>query len=132
MNFSEVLNKISDFFTSLKDKVIQFYNENKKLALIIGILVVVILLCLILLICMVSGPKKEKSEPTQPPLVLTETLQIPNGPEMPDDYNFSRKTKSQWSEEETEPWFTIPSEKEIHSLSQTNNTMINELLEAAP
>lgn len=133
MNFSEIIQKIKDFFSSLKSKIIDFYNENRKLSLIISALILLILICIILLICIAPKSKKDKSkEESKQPFVLTETLQIPNGPQMPDDYNISRKTESSWSEEEAEPWFTIPSEKEINALSQTNNTMINELLGAAP
>lgn len=132
MIFSEITQNISDFFVSLKDKIIQLYEENKKLSLIVGLLIILILVCLILLICMLPGSKKTKKSSSQPPLVLTETLQIPQGPEMPENYNISRKTETSWSDEEAEPWFTIPSEKEINSLSQSNTKLINDLLGATP
>lgn len=132
MDISEITTNISDFFLNIKEKAIRLYNENRKVALIIGLLFVVILLCLILLICMIPGSKKTNKEPEKQPLILTETLQIPNGPEMPDSYNISRKTEPKWSDEEAEPWFTVPAEKEINSLSQSNSKMINELLGAAP
>lgn len=121
--------KLSSLFSPIKEKVLSFYEENKKLSIIILSLFLVILICIILLLT--TSEKKPKELPFQK-LELTETLQIPDGPALPRDYTTSRKTKDKWSEDEAEPWFTVPSQKEIDSLSNANESLVNEIIEAAP
>ena len=45
---------------------------------------------------------------------------------------FSRTTEEKWSQEETDKWFTVPTEKEIENLSNANDKIINSIVEAAP
>ena len=94
--------------------------------------IVLILICLILLIAIAGKKDKKSDEVPGSRLVLTEPLIIPNGPELPRDYNTSRTTKEKWTDEEAQPWFTIPGEKEIDALSKSNDNLINEVIGAAP
>lgn len=128
----EFLEKIKDIFIDLKDKFLDFYEENKKLTIIILSFLGLILICLILLISLSGKNKKKvKTVPGQE-LVLTEPLVIPDGPELPRDYNTTRKTKENWTDEEAESWFTIPGDKEIEYLSRSNDNLVNEIIGAAP
>lgn len=127
---------IKEFFNNLKAKIKSLYTrvkdfcfENTKIAIIIGLLILLILLCIILFIS-TTGKKKETEEIE--PIVLSQPLIIPEGPVLPKDYNISRKTENNWSEEEISEWFTVPSEKEIDALTKTNDNMINEIIGAAP
>ena len=129
---NNILESIKDFISSLSDKVTSFYEENKKIFFIILGLILVILFCLILLVATSEKDKKKQKDLPGSNLQLTESLIIPNGPELPRDYNISRKTKDKWTEEEAEPWFTVPTEKEINSLSNSNENMVNEIIGAAP
>jgi len=128
---NNILEAVKNFISSLSEKIVSFYEDNKKISYIILGLVVVILICLILLVSNGKKSKKTKDVPGST-LQLTETLIIPNGPELPRDYTPSRKTKDKWTEEEAEPWFTVPSEKEIESLANANENLINEIIGAAP
>ena len=101
------------------------------LSYIIAGLVALLLLCIILLIAL-AGKKKEPAPVPGSVLELTEPLVIPDGPELPKDYTASRTPKDKWSEEEAQEWFTIPSQKEIDSLSKSNDNLINEITGAAP
>ena len=86
---------------------------------------------LILIIVLLSNNKKnEKTE--QFPLVLQEELVIPPSAELPKDYNISRKTEEKWTTEETDKWFTVPSDREVENLSKANEKIIDNILEAAP
>ena len=86
---------------------------------------------LILIIVLLSNNKKnEKTE--QFPLVLQEELVIPPSAELPKDYNISRKTEEKWTTEETDEWFTVPSDREVENLSKANEKIIDNILEAAP
>ena len=131
MDFKGIWENIKDKFSPLIEKAREFYEENKMLSYIIAGLVALLLLCIILLIAL-AGKKKEPAVVPGTVLELTEPLAIPDGPELPKDYTTSRTPKDKWSEEEAEEWFTVPSQKEIDSLSKANDNLINEITGAAP
>ena len=125
------------FFENLKEKIISLYelikdycSENKRNAILIGSLGVLVLLLIILLLCIPKNKKQPVS--TEKPIVLTETLLIPDGPEIQRDYNISRKTQEKWDEEQAETWFEKPTEKDINSLEKANDNIINDITGAAP
>ena len=125
------------FFENLKEKIVSLYelvkdycSENKRNAILIGSLLVLILLLIILLICI---PKKKKTDAVQnKPVVLTETLLIPDGPELQRDYNISRKTQEKWDEQQADEWFEKPTERDIESLEKANDNIILNITGAAP
>ena len=131
MDFKEIWNKIKEKLSPVVEKVREFYEENKMLSYIILGLLAVLLLCIILLISL-AGKKKEPAVVPGTVLELTEPLAVPNGPELPKDYTASRTPKDKWSEDDAEEWFTLPSQKEIDSLSKANDNLINEITGAAP
>lgn len=132
------MNKFSDFLENVKTKMsllitnfFDFYEENKKNSILILSLIFVIMIFLIILISVNSSKKKNQKEQKNV-FELTQDLQIPKGPEIPNDYIFSRQTKEKWSEEEANQWFTIPTQNKIDLLDKANDKMINEILGAAP
>ena len=131
MDFKGICENIKEKFSPFIEKGRKFYEENKMLSYIIAGLVALLLLCIILLIAL-AGKKKEPAVVPGTVLELTEPLAIPNGPELPKDYTTSRTPKDKWSEEEAQEWFTVPSQKEIDSLSKANDNLINEITGAAP
>lgn len=129
---NSILEKIQQISSQLIEKIQNFYEENKKLSFVILGMLFIILVCLILL---VSIGKKNTKTPVEIPgqnFELTERLFVPDGPELPREYSVSRQTQKQWSDEEVEPYFTVPGEKEISSLATSNDNMINEIIGAAP
>ena len=131
MDFKGIWENIKEKFSPLTEKLREFYEENKLLSYIIAGLIALLLLCIILLIAL-AGKKKEPVEVPGTVLELTEPLIIPDGPELPKDYTASRTPKDKWTEDEAQEWFTIPSQKEIDSLSKANDNLINEITGAAP
>ena len=131
MDFHGILDSIKEKVSSLIQKIRNFYEENKMLSLIIAALIALLLLCIIILIA-VAGKKKEPAAVPGTILELTENLVVPDGPELPKDYTPSRTTKERWTDEEAQEWFTVPSQKEIDSLSKANDNLINEITGAAP
>ena len=131
MDFQGIIENIKETASSIFEKAREFYEENKKLSIIILSLVALLLLCLILLIA-IAGKKKEPEVIPGTVLELTEPLAIPDGPELPKDYTSSRTPKDKWTEEDAEEWFTVPSQNEIDSLSKANDKLINEITGAAP
>ena len=131
MDILAFLDNVKLKFSAIKDKVVTWVKENKKLAIIISSLIVLMLICIIILIA-ASGKKDKGPKVYEERLELTQELLVPDGPELPGDYTISRETKEKWSEEEGAEWFTVPSEKDINGLSKANNNMIEDLLGAAP
>ena len=131
MDFKRIWENIKEKLSPLVEKARGFYEENKMLSYIIVGLVALLFLCIILLIAL-TGKKKEPNVIPGTVLELTEPLAIPHGPELPKEYTASRTPKDKWSQEESEEWFTVPSQKEIDSLSKANDKMIDEITGAAP
>lgn len=131
MDFKRIWENIKEKLSPLVEKARGFYEENKMLSYIIVGLVALLFLCIILLIAL-TGKKKEPEVIPGTVLELTEPLAIPDGPELPKEYTASRTPKDKWSQEESEEWFTVPSQKEIDSLSKANDNLINEITGAAP
>jgi len=129
MDFKGFFEDLKEKINSLYEKVKDFCMENKMISIIIACLIAVILICIILLTCTVGH---NKPEPDPEPVTLTQPLVNPDGPALPKDYNISRKTEKNWSDEEVSEWFTVPSEKEIEALSKSNDNMVNEIIGAAP
>ncbi len=131
MDFKGIWENIKEKLSPLVEKARGFYEENKMLSYIIVGLLALLFLCIILLIAL-TGKKKEPEVIPGTVLELTEPLAIPDGPELPKEYTASRTPKDKWSQEESEEWFTVPSQKEIDSLSKANDNLINEITGAAP
>ena len=129
---------IKGFFENLKDKIVSLYElirdycrDNKRNAILFASLGGSILILIILLLCLPKSNKKnKKAEP--PEIVLTQTLLIPDGPEIHTDYNISRQIKDKWDDKQAEEWFTVPTEKDIESLEKANDNIINDITGAAP
>ena len=126
------IEKVKTVFSSVKNKIIELYFDNKKVFFLLLSLCFIIFLCIVLLIFIPKEKKESQNSTIQKHLELSEKLLIPNGPELPKDYTFSRKTKEKWTEQEAQVWFTEPSQKDIDSLSKSNDKMINEITGAAP
>lgn len=126
------IEKVKTVFSSVKNKIIELYFDNKKVFFLLLSLCFIIFLCIVLLIFIPKEKKESQNSTIQNHLELSEKLLIPNGPELPKDYTFSRKPKEKWTEEEAQVWFTEPSQKDIDSLSKSNDKMINEITGAAP
>ena len=139
MDFSSIAESVKEKITNLTDtvseKVSDLMETNKTLFFALLGMIFAIVLCLILLIVVISNGKanKDKNKGLPPVTVMgTETPVIPDAPKLPKDYNISRPAKDRWTKEESEEWFTVPGEKEIDSLSFSNDKIVNDILEAAP
>ena len=131
MDFSEIKERAADIFSDLKSKAEDFIQENKMISIAIAAMIILILVCIILL-AVLAGGKKDKEEQKIMNLELSTELVIPNGPELPGNYNVYRESEEKWTEEEGRQWFTNPTDKEINSLSQANQNLIEDIIEAAP
>lgn len=130
MKIDDIKNK----FRGFKEKVQDFIDGNRKLALI---LLVAILLILILLVMLIVGSasKGSKSVSAQEPNgaeAFEDSFIPPQDATLGDDYYFSRNTEEQWSKEEADSYFTVPTPSVIDELRKDNDSLVEEILGAAP
>ncbi|MCF0241127.1 MAG: hypothetical protein HUK25_00725 [Treponema sp.] len=130
MDFQGLIQNIKEKAQNLWSRVKDYVIENTVLSLAIGGLVLIIIVSVIILIVSVSKPKESVDYTRE--LTLTEELLVPPSPVVPNGYNLSRKTEKSWSNEETNKWFSSPTEKEINDLSISNDRIISEITGAAP
>ena len=130
MDFKSFFENIKEKIVSLFELIKDYCSENKRNAILFGTLGASIILLIILLCCI---PKNKKTKVEQEkPVVLTETLLIPDGPEINRDYNISRQTQDKWTDEQADVWFEKPTEKDIESLEKANDNIIRDITGAAP
>ncbi len=130
MDFKSFFGNLTEKIVSLFDLIKDYCSENKRNAILFGTLGASIIL-LIILLCCIPKNKKTKAE-QEKPVVLTETLLIPDGPEINRDYSISRQTQDKWSDEQADVWFEKPTEKDIESLEKANDNIIRDITGAAP
>ena len=130
MDFKSFFENLTEKIVSLFDLIKDYCSENKRNAILFGTLGASIILLIILLCCI---PKNKKTKVEQEkPVVLTESLLIPDGPEINRDYNISRQTQDKWTDEQADVWFEKPTEKDIESLEKANDNIIRDITGAAP
>ena len=130
MDFKSFFENIKEKIVSLFELIKDYCSENKRNAILFGTLGASVILLIILLCCIPKNNKK--SEESEKPVVLTETLLIPDGPEINRDYNISRQTQDKWTDEQADEWFEKPTQKDIDSLEKANDNIIRDITGAAP
>lgn len=131
MDIKESLNKVKEKIVSLSKKIIDFVKEDMRRALII-LLSCLIALLVILVIVSVTASSHKNTKVEIAPIVLSQELIIPEGPQVKQDYTVSRQPEENWDVEETDNWFTVPSSKEVDDLSKANDNLILDVIGAAP
>jgi len=130
MDFKETFKNLKEKLFSLIGKIKDDCRENPRKAIIILLSLVIILLIIILICVIAKSP--EKKEEKGPEIVFTEELMVPDELTKEYDYDISRTTEPQWSEENSEVWFTIPTPDQIEQLGNENENMISDVIGAAP
>ena len=111
------------------EKISDFLNEHKKLAL--GIIIGLALLLLILIIGMVASGKKE-TVPSKISHNQEDPFMLPQNTTVTEDYYYSRTTGEKWDDEQVNQWFTIPGTATVEELGRDNDVLVQEILGAAP
>ena len=131
METKKVFKNLIEKLKSLFQKIINFCRENPRKALIAGCSVCIVILVLILISIIVKTPEPKKTEPEQV-IVFTQDLLVPDEMDSEYSYDISRQTQENWTEEETEKWFTIPTPDQVEQLEKENESMISDVIGAAP
>lgn len=124
VDFSEIKDALSDFSPS------DFARKKPFVFASICILIVLFIAGLAVLFIQTS-PKKQKPEIPEHFEADAQVL-IPDAPNIEKDYYPSRITENKWSKTEVDKWFTYPDEDVMKRLSDSNDKIVKDILEAAP
>lgn len=131
MDFSGILQALQD----AKDSVTDFIQENAKVTVtIVGILLVLTLSALLLALSRDEGSKTQEAVvlPQVQPYLATDEFFPPQKEALTESYYFSRDEGFEWSEEEFDKWFTLPTQESVEDLGKANHKAADEILGAAP
>lgn len=124
IDFSGIKDALSDFSPS------DFAREKPFLFTSICILIVLFIAGLAVLFIQTS-PEKQRSEISEH-FEADAPLLIPDAPNIEKDYYPSRTTENQWSKDDVDKWFTYPDEDVMKEISDSNDKIVRDILEAAP
>jgi hypothetical protein len=65
-------------------------------------------------------------------LVTVHPLILPPGPSLPEGYTTSRESRTKWTDEDADAWFSTPDRNTVDSLGKSNDALISDILGAAP
>ena len=66
------------------------------------------------------------------PFSAVEDFFKPKKENLTEEYYFTREQSSQWTDEEFDRWFTVPTNETVEELGKANNKVTEEILGAAP
>ncbi|MBQ2601403.1 MAG: hypothetical protein II584_03290 [Treponema sp.] len=116
----------------LIDRLRDFVEDHKILSVAIIIGIVIILISIVLVVGISSGTKKKKVNTVDSVLTIEDDFVPPQDYTMTEDYYFSRQTDDSWPQEEVDRWFAVPSTPVMDELRKDNNSIVEEILGAAP
>ena len=123
MTKDELIENIKDFFA----------DTSRLTKAILAILIFFILSATILLLVN-SAKGRKKPQRQLPPVEFTKDEEFipPQSSTFTEDYYFSRTTGEKWDQEQVDQWFTIPGTATVEELGRDNDTLVQEILGAAP
>lgn len=109
-------------------------SHKKQMIVVCALCVLVLFLVTMLIITSpeVSSLSKKNKRTITNPVRLEDALVLPSEPGYPEDFQFYRSQRDTWTKEEAERWFSVPDEKMMSELENANNTVISDILGAAP
>lgn len=117
----------------LLDKARDFVDEHKILSVGIIVGIVLVLIILVLAVGLSSGSKGKKNKNVmEKTFTVEDDFIMPQDYTMTEDYYFSRKTEDKWTLEEVDKWFAVPSTPVMNELRKDNDSLVEEILGAAP
>ena len=131
MDFSSVLETLQD----AKESVTDFIQENAKVTVaIVGILLFLSVSALLLAISRDEGGKQQEAVvlPQIQPYHAADDFFPPQKESLTENYYFSRDEGFEWSDEEFDRWFTLPTQERVDDLGKANHKAADEILGAAP
>lgn len=117
-------------FEELKEKLFELFHKKPLSASILSIILLFFLIAMTVIYIQSSKPKQKTYKKTD--IVLDSTPLLPEGPDIEKNYYPERTTKTEWTQEEIEEWFTKPDSTLLKELERANDRIVNEITGAAP
>lgn len=122
-------------FSGIKDALDDFspneFARKKPLVFASICLLIVLFIAGLIVLLIQTSPQKHKTELPEH-FEADASVLIPDAPDIEKDYYPSRITENQWSKDEVDKWFTYPDEDAMKNLSDSNDKIVKDILEAAP
>lgn len=136
---NQLLEKIKLWFLGIYDTVVDFFKEKwiEQRAICIAMLACILLILLLLVMLPFLNKDKAKAsgilETDQYQEVEIEPyLSIPEEPYIEDDYVYTRRQMTRWSDEAVSEWFSEPDEEMLEDLKKANDKLVDDMLEVVP
>ena len=121
----EILKKLKELFSP--ENIVK---AVKNIYVMISAFVILVVLLLILIFSHNSEKSSKKS--VLPAAALQDDLILPDEPGIKQEFQYYHLQKTKWSDEDAEKWFVKPNSQMMEELSNSNDKLITDVLEAAP
>ncbi len=118
-------------FSELSDRIKDLFHE-KPLVFLLSVLFIFFALVAIIISLIQTSPKKIKNTPVPQSFTPDSAIIVPSEPEIQKDYWPNRTTGKSWTAQEVEEWFYVPDDKAIEELEKANDSIVTDILGAAP
>ncbi len=134
MNLKQIQIWFLDKIDEVKNFCEEKWEEQRLLCICVltGILFVIFLLILIPALKNTTTRISENQDSSIPEVEIDPFLSIPSEPYIEDDYVYTRKDVTRWSDEEVDAWFSEPDDEMLGDLKKANDKLVNDMLEVVP
>lgn len=119
-------------FDDIGDNIRNFMQEKPLISTIIGIVTFFFLAALVIILIQAAKPGDSGQTFRRESFSADAKLLIPAAPEVEKDYYPSRTVKNAWTEADVAPFFTVPDAESMQSLEKANDSIVTEIIGAAP
>lgn len=139
MEKDQILRKIKIWLLGIWDIIADFFKglwEGRQILCvsIIGVLLLAIALLITIPSVKSSQAKAAKRNETSPiqEVEIEPFLSIPQEPYIEDDYVYTRKNVTRWSDESVGEWFSEPDADMLDDLKKANDKLVEDMMEVVP
>lgn len=128
--------QMPDFMSERTQDFVDFLKSKKPVAVVTLILIALTVCAVITMTVYSCANQKPRSKklpvPVAEPFEPDQPIVLPSSPEIADGYALSRTPQTKWTQEEEEKWFTAPDTNNLEDLKKANDSMMSDVIGAAP
>lgn len=134
----QILEKAKIWFLDTFDRIVEFCTEKweeQRLVCIVVLAGLLIIILLLILIPVAAGSGASARQVQLTPIEgieLEPFLSIPSEPHIEDEYMYSRKNVTRWSDDAIDEWFSEPDDSMLEDLKKANNKLVDDMMEVVP
>ena len=124
-SFKEMLQKVKESFVTEK-----ISDVFKNIYVMISAFIILVIVLLLLIFSLNSGKSSKKN--IMPVADLKDDLILPDEPGIQQEFQYYHMQKTKWTDEDAAEWFMSPDSQMMEELTDSNDKLISDILEAAP